>query len=971
MKRTYKKYKLLTLLIFFVMSVFVSYSNVDIKTCKDCVLGQLNYGVRSGGVHIVGECNQQFQMIQPRFGEVDTWSLYGRTVYGGEYYNILMEKLKENNGKVCENIDFVCNNRRIVLKGCAEINKTDEEGNLVILRNPKLAVAYYIEPYLALKYNIFVMQNLAEIEDFLFYYLRYPLESRPVVYFRWAFPIELLGYLSKKNGDTENLDPYLNIYTPILSNIVVPFFESPDSYYGVVSLTDYLHYFNDTDMYINASNFPNVKPFLITEKYSKDENGQNPSKVYLGSVILPVSFEYEYQGQQYKIDDSAPYFILTFPKGLVITFIDEPTCNRVISPGTGDLPVHSTSAWLNYRAVIDLVRTYAEHKIKDALMLDVSPGIAESYEILPQSAIEQAKNIKGCVYYYRDKLLGDLNDKKVYLYTGKLVTDNTYFVPVDNYYYLEGNTLKKFNKKEVYLCKNGNWIDLDENEEECINFMNKFYGVYNSVAPVYKDGECLINEIDEHKVWFREYKGDNEVEEDLNNFVDNKEYVGFSACVNSQGDLISNGEIDEITNKTCSFGILTPVFDEIKKFYIKDFPENITFVFNLSNFASEPIELESYEIEGVPETWSYKVYMENTTVPAESNFSLEVTLFNFEEDGSQKNITIKLTFKLKDNVTNLLIPVEIPIRLQFTKEYLVQAKMDDEIIFDETKGKTNDITLRLKYDTYGALERVNWCNENEVIQGKTSGICKYVLVNFTLPQGCNEVFPPENIQYLSNTGELLTPYIEFNCNRPITDHDKVIVCSKTVIIEGNQYYDLYTGSNSPDNTYPNNKAHCNEISLKATSYIKDFVLTTSQKREEDNYYLFVNIENIGNKELIGVNINVTDKTGNCGLSCGNNQNCNVVGNTLIYVNPTEEIPVGSTLTKVFKVAPTGICELYVNVIIDDPIQKNTTVIINPYLEKGYSKTIVKGNPTLYPYFVLLVALIFFLVGVYKIREEFD
>ena len=71
------------------------------------------------------------------------------------------------------------------------------------------------------------------------------------------------------------------------------------------------------------------------------------------------------------------------------------------------------------------------------------------------------------------------------------------------------------------------------------------------------------------------------------------------------------------------------------------------------------------------------------------------------------------------------------------------------------------------------------------------------------------------------------------------------------------------------------------------------------------------------------------------------------------------------------IVPTGICELSINVIIDDPIEKNTSIVINPYLEEGYSKTIVKGNPSLYSYFVLALALIFFLIGVYKIREEFN
>ena len=967
---TTRKEKIIkTFSIFLVFYLFftITWSFV-IKTCVDCVTNYLNVISYSGAPVLVGKCQQIFTIAKPRKIhnnlQINDYEYLGKRIYSNyDFYSELASNL--NSESVSVTLSDECG-EYYTFSDTATLKK-DENSNYVILRNPKLATTYYTEPYFTIKYDTFLLRDLKEIEDFMFYYLNYDVNYRPIIFFRYAFPIELNSFFINKNMN--NADPTTKINSLQVLNVkqpYIPIFEGADMRFSDVTIiANLVGYLDDDNLETNLSNIiagSNLEAFNLIKEYSSSS-----IKAYLLPVMLPYSFEYEYNGTQYKLDDDVQAYFVSLPRGLLLSFIKEPSCwgvaiNRSLVNELHNNPKFGQGASAVYNSFINSIISADISKIFGINTQGAIVSIGEVYNNILNNLDNYKNNVEGCVYYYKEKVLGQLNGKDIILYTGKIIPNNVYFVATDDYYFWDGGVLKKFNKNEVYLCKNNEWIDLDNDESECINFMNKFYDQYNKINPIYLNNECLINEIDEHKVWYREYK-EGKVIEDLNKAIKNKKAMGFADCVDENGNLLNNFEIDS-NNRLCSFGILTPVFDDINKFYIEDFPQNVTFSFNLSNFASEPIELVDYELEGLPKTWSYKIHINNTLIPAKSDFNVELTLFNFEEDGSQKNLTLKLLFQLKDGRNQIMIPVEIPFRVQFTKEFLTKVEISDDIIFDEDKGKTNNIVLSVEYNFYGKLKDIRWCDYSEVVNRLSNDLCKFVFVNFTLPKDCT----PVSVSSLPQTSNSKAS-IEFYCNKAIDENDKVVVCSKTFLLNKSGLIDI---TNTPSLVL-NNKAHCTEISLKSTSYIKDFLLTTSQKKDEDgNYYLFVNIENIGNTNLKGVNITITDKTGNCGLKClSSNSVCSVRGNVLHYSNPNENIPVGDTLTKTFMIVPTGICELNINVIIDDPIEKNTTVVINPYLEEGYSKTIVKGNPSLYGYFVLALALIFFLIGVYKIREEFN
>ncbi|MEO2154938.1 MAG: hypothetical protein ABGW69_03975, partial [Nanoarchaeota archaeon] len=533
-----------------------------------------------------------------------------------------------------------------------------------------------------------------------------------------------------------------------------------------------------------------------------------------------------------------------------------------------------------------------------------------------------------------------------------------------DYYYLNGSKLVKFKEGKVYYCLNGQWITLDNSY--CEKLADK-YNVYKEEEIYYNGTDCLIDEKEENPIWYRELIGDTTIE-NKNILKSKKAYLSNLDCINENGNIVKNGQITN-DNLMCSAGVLTPVLNNINKFYIKNFPTSVNLSFQLQNFANEKIKLISQEIKGVPSTWKYKFVWEdnNITFNPGEKFKTKLILYNYEDNGSIKNLNISLLFQLDDNKTYLTIPFNIPLRIQFSKEYLIKSEVLNPIIYDSTKGETNNITIRFIYDSFGVLKNIPYCTygQNGFEPVGSNLTCKYFTITYQLPDNCYPV--AFNLNQFELNSYLNYPTIKFYCKKEITQDDIIKVCSKTMIVQNNngnlETLDLCNGD-------CNNSAHCEQIPLYSTSYKKDFSLSSSYEKNLDSYYFNVLVQNTGNTELKGINIQLTDVYNNCNVECLE-EGCSKNNNIITYYNANAAIPVGATYNKMFKLDPTGICQLQVKVIVDDPIEKNMTVIINPYTEKEIINYVKKDNSSLYPFLIIIVSIFLIIFGIYKIKNEFE
>jgi hypothetical protein len=809
------------------------------------------------------------------------------------------------------------------------------EDKKVILRNPKVITywnpnrptLYALEKIAKLvnETNAYVATNVFELEKLFLLYNQYTtrFEERPYFIFFEGIPYELIfnyAYL-KNSGEVYDSSSYRWIY-PFISPTLPLFYEPSQleedgsNFFWRFNLPHYLDfgtewekkvysYFNSSFTFtgVGDSISSNISSFNFF-KFAWDFD----SSLNYGLTTVNVSWVNKTDKRSFTLEG----FYVKFPHGFSIFYPSNIEGNEEIS---NIVPIGNI---LN--------------KFKNFIYINNTNSVINL-------AKDRYSNNTACVYYYINNNSFNLGDDYIVM-DGYLWPNGSFFID-NNAYYLNGSEVIKFNPNEVYYCKNGKWVDLDDDEEACKKF-GKFYSSYKVVWD--NNHKCLINSINEHPVWYRNSTG-NQTIIDYTISSSSTNLKGFLDCVDKNGNIHKNGET--VGDYLCSAGVWTPLFNDLNKFYIKEYPYTVKINLSLRNFASEPVILKDWKLKGLTKGWSVKLDTKDNKKIFNPNETIPIYLTITNEEGGENidNYTLTLQFILNDNLCETPITIDIPFKTQYGMEYLSSYYFDKPIIYDATKGRTNTVNLYLVYDTFGALKKYRLCNS------LSDNNCYFIITKVVeIPNGCNV---EEDYKYFMNGS---VPVYKVNCTKQPSKEDKIKICS-AVILNESYLKNLCSGIINDKNSICD--SHCNYISLITETYKKDFDFYLDYYSDNLYYKLKVTIKNTGTTNIKGINIDLQDLTGNCGIINGE------------YSDPNKLLVPGQVFEKVFMFNPTGLCKIKVNVTVDDPITKEKEIIINPFSENENKQVIKTDNPSLYPLYLILVGIISLIIGLYYIKKELE
>ena len=854
----------------------------------------------------------------------------------------------EVNSNVCGNIDYdfckigylkgnYSNFYKYYLEWCNENNidlpKLENTNKKVILRNPKIIT--YWSPNRPTLYslnkiaklvnetNAYVATNVFELEKLFLLYNQYTtkFEEKPYFIFFEGIPYELIfNYAYVKDDGSYNKESYRYITTYLSQTL--PLFYQPsqleqEGNYWRFNLPHYLdfgtEYENSSYSYFNSSfifaNVGEITSSISSFNFFKFAWNYNSAFNY-GITTVNVSWINKTSKRSFTLEG----FYIKFPNGFSIFYPSKIEGNDLLST---IVPLGN---------ILNKFKSFVD--------------INESDDIINKAKNKYLSNT-ACVYYILNNNSFDLGNDYLVM-DGYLWPNGSFFIN-PNAYYFKNNKVLKFNSNKVYYCNNSKWIDFENNKNICEKFAN-FYPTYN----VYWDEEhnkCLINELNEHPVWYRNSTGNfTLIDYSITNSSFNEK--GFLDCVDKDGKIYKNGE--KLGNYLCSAGVWTPLFSDLNKFYIRHYPYSIKMNLSLRNFAKEPVILESWGLKGLPRGWDVKLNTKDNKRIFNAGEKIPIDLIITNEEGGENkgNYTLVLNFKLKDNLCETPIKIEIPFRTQYGMEFLSSYYFDKPIIYDSTKKQTNEVNLYLKYSVFGALENYKLCND--VSQNN----CYFIITKvMEKPEDCNVI---EVYKFFLNGSN---PVYRVKCNKQPSKEDKIKICSAVILNNLGSSKNLCSNSLNDLNSICHE--HCSYVNLVSDSYKKDFNFDLNYYSEGLKYKLKVVVKNTGSVPIKGINIKLEDLTENCGLI--NSE----------YSNPDKTLNPGQIFEKVFLLNPTGLCRIKVNVTADDPITKEKEILINPFSDNNKKQIIKADNPSLYPIYLLIVGLLSLFIGLYYIKKEFE
>ncbi|MEO2154781.1 MAG: hypothetical protein ABGW69_03140, partial [Nanoarchaeota archaeon] len=317
---------------------------------------------------------------------------------------------------------------------------TDENGQEAIIRDPRFAVFYYLEPNNNLiNYNPIILTNNKEILDFLFYYSHFNNNYKPYIFTEVGVPAVIFSYLKSSNELSSYPEDFY--YSTYNSRLIVLFNNVNNN---SIELPNLINFLSDKNLSFNFSKIENF-------------NGSNLLKLYHTDKFTWAFLEKTINITYYSSTNKTPALILYtgifFPYGAYYLWFDNVKL-------LNETELNDT--WKTYlenyfiNPSLGLAQAIKAYYLSDSSInkLQTQDELNNYFSYLPTKLDELKKAT--CVYYYKD------NNYEGNIYTGKIVENRTFFVSSsDYYYYLNGSKLVKFKEGKVYYCLNGQWITLD------------------------------------------------------------------------------------------------------------------------------------------------------------------------------------------------------------------------------------------------------------------------------------------------------------------------------------------------------------------------------------------------------------------------------------------------------------------------------------------------------------------------------